>query len=118
MNRRGFIGALSGLSLGVTQPRVGQPDIVTPGVTLDGEGWPIVNIVIHGPGRSLTARDRDELARIRADAASRSGQTLTVSISCDTREFQREAARAQRVIDAAARRCERALYRGIRVERA
>lgn len=95
VNRRGFLGALAGMPIAaVVLPKVSVPEVTAaPDVRTIGYHW--------------------------VDEAARPGRhRVTVTVTCDTREFEREVARAQRVVDAVGRRLERAAQRiPIRVER-
>lgn len=72
MNRRGFIGALSGLPIAaVVQPRIAAPEVSTPPPPIVSElQQPQITINIMAQ-RPLTARDRDELARLIGDSVTR-----------------------------------------------
>lgn len=99
IGRRGFLGALAGLvTVGAVAPQ--------PNVTVGPPRIPIID-----------ETHRQLKARIIAPAEVRQREGLVINITCDTTEFQREVARAQRTINAVERRLERALYRGIKVER-
>lgn len=74
-NRRGFIGALSGLPIAaVAQPRVGIPEVGTPtlpaAVGIDLQQPPQITININGP----VFADRDSLAQAIGDGLTRNLQ--------------------------------------------
>lgn len=71
MNRRGFIGALTGIPIAaVAQPRITLPEIsAQPQPSVVVLPAPQVNITIHA--RALSARDRDTLANVIGDSVTR-----------------------------------------------
>ena len=99
IGRRGFISALAALPIAaaVVKAQPGAPT-VTPTCTA------MTSSTAEGATHRFIGYSSVD------HAASRSGMGVcTVTVSCDTREFDREVARAQRVITATERRLARAL---------